>query len=103
MIISKNIEFTEVEKEISYLEVKSGAGEVVITAESANNVFESPNRLKGFILPAGAKANIKLKNTVKAAAAFIKGELYVGGVFAYDQLNSYLGGAPADKDNIVEY
>lgn len=103
LIISKNIEFTKAEKEISYLEVKSGAGEVVITAESANDVFESPNRLKGFILPQGAKANIKLKNTVKAAAAYIKGELYVGGVFAYDQLNSYLGGAPADKDNIVEY
>lgn len=103
LIISKNIEFTEAEKEISYLEVKSGAGEVVITAESANNVFESPNRLKGFILPEGAQANIKLKNTVKAAAAFIKGELYVGGVFAYDQLNSYLGGVATDKDNIVEY
>jgi len=29
--------------------------------------------------------------------------LYVGGVFAYDPLNSYLGGVATDKDNIVEY
>lgn len=104
LIVKNNVEFTEVESEISYLEIANTGSEIVITSEGANKVFEKPNRLKGFIMASGAKANIKKGNTVRAAAAYIaNGKLYVGGEFSYDKLDTYLGGVAGNKDNIVEY
>ena len=60
------------------------------------------NRLQGFIMKAGTKANIKEGNRICSMAAYLKGTLYLGGEFYYNgDLQTYFGGELSDKNNII--
>lgn len=103
LIVTKNIEFTETEPEILYIEV-AGPSEVVITNKTAadGGFAAANNRLQGFIMKAGTKANIKEGNRICSMAAYLKGTLYLGGEFYYNgDLQTYFGGELSDKNNII--
>lgn len=104
LIVKNNIQFTEMEKEVKFIEV-AGTDEVVITTKGSNPVFTgTTRRLSGFIMKEGTKANIKEGNALYTTAAYIQGTLYNGGTFDYNSdLTTYLGGRPADANNIRVY
>ena len=109
LIVRSDIKFTEAEAEVLYIEV-AGANEVVITAPNKDNLdadakealfTTSTNRLKGFIVKSGCKANIKEGNQIYSNAAHIAGRLYLGGYFVWGgKQNSFYGNW--NKSNIIE-
>ena len=109
LIVRSDIKFTEAEAEVQYIEV-AGANEVVITAPNSANLdtdakealfTTSTNRLKGFIVKSGSKANIKEGNQIYSNAAHIAGRLYLGGYFVWGgKQNSFYGNW--NKNNIIE-
>jgi hypothetical protein len=103
LIISDDITFTQAEPEIKYIEIEAG-NEVVITAEKTNNVFESPNRLRGLIIENGATLKIQKGNKVAAAIVYCpNGSVYYGGEFTYDNVVSYFGGEADDVYNFSTF
>ena len=97
LIVSKDIQFVEAEQELKYLEI---AGTVTLTAKE-NEFTSETNALNGIIVNENASLDINKTNYLKAGAAFVKGSVYVGGKFLYNEdLVTYLGGATTDKDNI---
>ena len=97
LIVSKDIQFVEEEQELKYLEI---AGTVTLTAKEYEFTSET-NALNGIIVNENASLDINKTNYLKAGAAFVKGSVYVGGKFLYNEdLVTYLGGATTDKDNI---
>lgn len=91
LVVTSDIKFTEAEAEVQYIEV-AGTNEVIITAPNENNLdaneslfTTTANRLKGFIVKSGAKANIKEGNQIYSDAAYIAGRLYLGGKFYWRQ------------------
>lgn len=103
LIVKNNLTFAGTAKpeEIQYIEV-NGTNEVVFTFPT--DFTNSQSRLDGFILPAGTKANIKEGNALYCEAAYLKGTIYVGGLFYYrSDLTTFYGGESDDQDNVVEY
>ncbi len=103
LIVKNNLTFAGTAKpeEIQYIEV-NGTNEVVFTFPT--DFTDSQSRLDGFILPAGTKANIKEGNALYCEAAYLKGTIYVGGLFYYkSDLTTFYGGESDDQDNVVEY
>lgn len=100
LVVKSNIKFTQPEAEVQYIEV-AGSNEVVITAPDNENLdndakealfTKTNNRLKGFIVASGCKANIKEGNQIYSEAAYIAGRLYLGGIFYYNKnLSSFYG------------
>ena len=82
---------------LQYVEIASNK-EVVWT--SASTVTAS---MKGVIVPAGKKLNIKKDNKVISAATFVKGTIYQGGAYTPGLFVTYLGGAATDAANIITY
>lgn len=80
---------------LQYVEIASSK-EVVWTSASTEN-------MKGVIVPAGKKLNIKKSNTVKSAATFVKGTIYQGGAYTPGVFVTYFGGENADAANIITY
>ena len=103
LINSEDITFTQAEQEIKYIEIEAGK-EVVITAEKTNNVFESPNRLRGLIIENGATLKIQKGNKVAASIVYCpNGSVYYGGEFTYDNVVSYFGGEADDVYNFSTF
>ena len=80
---------------LQYVEIASSK-EVVWTSASTAS-------MKGVIVPAGKKLNIKKDNTVISAATFVKGTIYQGGAYTPGAFVTYLGGAATDAANIITY
>ena len=80
---------------LQYVEIASSK-EVVWTSASTQS-------MKGVIVPAGKKLNIKKDNTVISAATFVKGTIYQGGAYTPGAFVTYLGGVATDAANIITY
>lgn len=102
LIVKENLEFIDDEEEIKFLEIANTGKEIVLRSNKDNDFANQV--LRGFVMQAGAKVNIKTKNKIQAEAAYITGSrVYVGGEFIYNKLTSYLGGNSTDTDCIVIY
>lgn len=97
LIVEGNIEFTEKEAEIRYLEI-NGADVYV-----NNKGYLSS--LQGVIVDKNNALNITEGNKLKPAkAAYLKGYVYNGGEFTYNSdVETYFGGEDADKENILKW
>lgn len=99
LIVKNNITFgTEAEKEIRYLEI--AGGDVYV-----NNKKGVLKNLEAVIVDSSYALNITEGNKLKPSkAAYIKGYVYNGGEFAYNNdVTTYFGGNEADKENIVQW
>lgn len=92
---SFNYSRTSATARLQYVEIASNK-EVVWTSASTAS-------MKGVIVPAGKKLNIKKDNTVISAATFVKGTIYQGGAYTPGAFVTYLGGVATDAANIITY
>lgn len=98
LIVEDDIEFAEIETEIRYLEIRGA--DVYVT-----NKGGYLKCLQGVIVDKGYALNITEGNKLKPAkAAYIKGYVYNGGEFTYNNdVVTYFGGVNTDKENILKY
>ena len=105
LIVDRDIALVDAAPEIKYIEIKASK-EVVISCDPEDAFYTSrkpENSGIGFILPVGQKANIKEGNALNPSAVFLKGTLYLGGIFDCGAYTSYLGGTSTDVNNIIKY
>lgn len=97
LIVSSNIEFTEAETEIRYIEVTGD--DVYVSSKMKKNL---PN-LQGIIVVEGAALNITEGNKLYASqAAHVEGYVYNGGEFGYNNdVETYFG--KTNKEHILKY
>lgn len=97
LIVEGNIEFTETEAEIRYLEI-NGAD---VYVNNKGNL----SSLQGVIVDKNYALNITEGNQLKPKkAAYLKGYVYNGGIFTYNgDVITYFGGEDADKENILKW
>lgn len=80
---------------VQYIEIASNQ-EVVWTADATQ-------ALKGLIMEAGTKMNLKKSNKLSVTTAFLKGTIYQGGDLTITGYVGYLGGAATDNANVIKY